>query len=262
MSDSTPSIAAVLIVKNEAPVLAACLQKLDWVNEIIIQDSGSTDTTLDVARKFTDKIFVDTDWQGYGVQRQRAQSHATTNWILMVDADEHVTDELKAEIQKVVSGNDQSTVYELAILPWCFGRFIRHSGWYPAYKVRLYPNAVAKYGNERVHEKLHYTRDVSTKKLSGDLLHYTYRDLEHYLVKSARYATEWSEQRKLAGKSSSILNGLLHGVGCFIKMYVMNLGFLDGKQGFLLAVLSAHSTFVKYADLWIRTQTTSSSNSA
>jgi (heptosyl)LPS beta-1,4-glucosyltransferase len=105
-----------------------------------------------------------------------------------------------------------------------------------------------------VHEKLEYPDSMTEKKLSGDLLHYTYRDLEHYLVKSAHYAAEWAKQRHARGKRSSLLQGLIHGVGCFIKMYIVRAGFLDGKQGFLLAVLSAHSTFVKYADLWIRQQ--------
>ena len=91
-------------------------------------------------------------------------------------------------------------------------------------------------------------------KLKGDLLHYTYRDMEHYLVKSAGYASAWAQQRQEKGKSSSLLQGILHGVACFMKMYVFRFGFLDGKQGLLLALLSAHSTFAKYADLWVRQQ--------
>ena len=93
---------------------------------------------------------------------------------------------------------------------------------------------------------------MPVKKLSGDLIHYTYRDLEHYLVKSANYASLWAQQRLAQGKKSSITKGIFHGIGCFIKMYLVRAGFLDGRQGFLLALLSAHSTFAKYADLWIR----------
>ena len=91
-------------------------------------------------------------------------------------------------------------------------------------------------------------------KLKGDLLHFTYRDLEHYLRKSAQYAKEWAEQRAEQGMSASLSKGVLHGIGCFIKMYILSAGFLDGRHGFLLAMLSAHSTFAKYADLWIRRQ--------
>jgi (heptosyl)LPS beta-1,4-glucosyltransferase len=106
-----------------------------------------------------------------------------------------------------------------------------------------------------VHEKVEISADMNVKELSGDAIHYTYNDLHHYLVKSAGYAQAWAEQREKRGKKSSILEGMLHAVACFLKMYVFKAGFLDGKQGFLLSVLSAHSTLVKYADLWIRTST-------
>lgn len=252
-----PSLSAVLIVKNEEGTLAPCLEKLRWADEIVVVDSGSSDNTIEVARQFTSKIFVEADWQGYGVQRQRAQSYASGDWILMVDADEYVTDALRLEIQDVVRVNDQSKVYAVPRLTWCFGGFIRHSGWYPDYNVRLYPRQIAQYGTERVHEKLHYPTSVEVGQLTGDLIHFTYRDLEHYLIKSAQYAKEWAVQRAEQGKSTSLFTGLLHGLGCFVKMYLLRAGFLDGRQGFLLAVLSAHSTFVKYADLWIRTRTSS-----
>lgn len=96
---------------------------------------------------------------------------------------------------------------------------------------------------------------MTETRLSGDLLHYTYRDLEHYLVKSASYAKAWAEQRSARGKTTNLFTGILHGIGCFIKMYLIHAGFLDGRQGFLLALLSAHSTFAKYANLWILTKT-------
>ena len=250
-----PSLSAVLIVKNEEATLAACLEKLRWADEIVVVDSGSSDNTLEVARQYTPHVYVEADWQGYGVQRQRAQAKASGDWVLMVDADEHITDELRQEIQHIVRNNDQTKVYAVPRLTWCFGGYIRHSGWYPDYNVRLYPRQVAQYGAERVHEKLHYPHTVEVCRLQGDLIHYTYRDLEHYLVKSAHYAKEWAVQRAAQGKSTSLLRGVLHGIGCFVKMYILRAGFLDGRQGLLLAALSAHSTFVKYADLWIRTKT-------
>ncbi|MBI1422068.1 MAG: glycosyltransferase [Gammaproteobacteria bacterium] len=249
-----PRLSVVLIVKNEEQVLASCLEKLLWADEIIVLDSGSTDKTLDIAKQFTSHVYVDTDWQGFGVQRQRAQSRATGEWILMVDADEHVTDELRQEIQQVVREDDQDKVYEIPRLAWCFGGYIRHSGWYPGYTLRLYPNKVARYGDQRVHEKLEYPKSVRVERLAGDLIHYTYWDLNQYLTKSTRYASEWAEQHYLAGKKASLLNGVSHGVYCFLRMYILRAGFLDGKRGFLLALLSTFSTFAKYADLWVRWQ--------
>jgi (heptosyl)LPS beta-1,4-glucosyltransferase len=239
---------------NEAESLADCLETVSWADEIVVVDSGSRDSTPEIAARYTDKIFTEADWQGFGVQRQRAQHHASGDWILMLDADERVTPQLAEDIRQVVAANNQQHVYSVPRLSYVFGRFIRHSGWYPDYVTRLYPRNKAACNASRVHEKLEYPDSMTEKKLSGDLLHYTYRDLEHYLVKSAHYAAEWAKQRHARGKRSSLLQGLIHGVGCFIKMYIVRAGFLDGKQGFLLAVLSAHSTFVKYADLWIRQQ--------
>lgn len=247
-------LSVVMIAKNEAPVIASCLEHLDWVDEIVVLDGGSSDATVEITKQFTDKVFVEADWQGYGVQRQRAQQRATGDWVLMIDADEHVSSELKKSIQAVVQQDDRNLVYSVAILPWCFGRFLRHGGWYPAYKVRLYAKDKASYGNQRVHEKLELASGVDVKCLRGDLLHYTYRDLQHYLTKSARYAAEWAEQRQQRGKQASLLEGLVHGAGCFLRMYIIKAGFLDGRQGFLMALLSSHSTFVKYADLWSRNQ--------
>ena len=157
-------------------------------------------------------------------------------------------------IRRVVADNDQKKVYALPRLSWVFGRFIRHSGWYPDYVIRLYPRSKAGYGDEKVHEKLHFKDDMEVTKLKGDLLHYTYRDLEHYLVKSASYAAAWAQQREAKGKQTSLLQGFRHGLACFIRMYFLRLGFLDGRQGLLLAMLSGHSTFAKYADLWVRQQ--------
>lgn len=248
------SLTVVLIVKNEAESLAACLQTVEWADEIVVVDAGSSDATLEIAKGFTDKVYVHADWQGFGVQRQRAQVYASGDWIFMLDADERVTPELARSIQQVVQADQRDTLYAVPRLSFCFGRFIRHSGWYPDYVTRLYPRDKAGYSDAFVHEKVVANTALIEGKLSGDLLHYTYKDLEHYLVKSAAYASAWARQRQLQGKRSSLLQGVVHGAGCFIKMYIVRAGFLDGRQGLLLALLSAHSTFAKYADLWVRQQ--------
>ncbi|WP_373958871.1 glycosyltransferase family 2 protein [Vibrio gigantis] len=251
-----PTLAVALIVKNEAKNLDACLKTVaDWVDEIVILDSGSTDETEQVARKYTEKFHVNKDWPGFGPQRRLAQKYVESDFILWLDADERITDELKVSIQQAVEKNEQNTLYNICRLSWVFGRYIRHCGWYPDRVVRLYPTQLTQYDDSLVHEKVEISTDMNVKELSGDAIHYTYNDLHHYLVKSAGYAQAWAEQREKRGKKSSILEGMLHAVACFLKMYVFKAGFLDGKQGFLLSVLSAHSTLVKYADLWVRTST-------
>ena len=255
-SSAKPTLAVALIVKNEAKNLDACLKTVaEWVDEIVILDSGSTDETEKVARKYTEKFHVNKDWPGFGPQRRLAQEYVESDFVLWLDADERITDELKVSIQQAVEKNEPNTLYSICRLSWVFGRYIRHCGWYPDRVVRLYPTQLTQYDDSLVHEKVEISADMNVKELSGDAIHYTYNDLHHYLVKSAGYAQAWAEQREKRGKKSSILEGMLHAVACFLKMYVFKAGFLDGKQGFLLSVLSAHSTLVKYADLWIRTST-------
>ncbi|MDW6091546.1 glycosyltransferase family 2 protein [Vibrio rhizosphaerae] len=251
-----PTLAVALIVKNEAKHLEACLKTVQgWVDEIVILDSGSHDETEQVARQFTDKFFTNTDWPGFGPQRRLAQSYVESDYVLWLDADERITPELRSSIQDAVKANQPNTIYQISRLSWVFGRFIRHSGWYPDRVLRLYPTKLTQYNDALVHEKVEVTSSMRVETLSGDAIHYTYDDMHHYLVKSAGYAKAWAEQRQQRGKKSSISQGIIHALGCFMKMYVIKAGFLDGKQGLLLSLLSAHSTFVKYADLWIRTNT-------
>lgn len=250
-----PTLAAVLIVKNEAANLRPCLASVRaLVDEIVILDSGSSDDTTAIAAEFGAHLFVNTQWPGFGKQRQLAQSYVQSDWLLWLDADERVSPALAEAISQVMTQPANDTIYACSRLSWVFGRFIRHSGWYPDRVLRLYPKALTSYNDALVHEKVEVRANMQIVNLPGDLLHFTYRDLEHYLVKSAGYAKAWADQRTLRGKKSSLSQGLLHALGCFAKMYIFKAGFLDGKQGLLLAILSAHSTFVKYADLWVRQQ--------
>ncbi|MFA5626382.1 MAG: glycosyltransferase family 2 protein [Thiohalomonadaceae bacterium] len=252
---SRPTLAALLIVKNEADNLADCLATLTWVDEIVVLDSGSTDQTQEIAEAAGARFFVNSDWPGYGRQRQLAQAKVQSDWVFWIDADERVTPELQASIKQVLQDPPADTVYAIARLSWVFGRYIRHCGWYPDRVLRLYPKALTGYDDALVHEKVVLKPGIKTATLHGDLLHFTYRDLQHYLEKSAAYAAAWAIQRQQRGKTASLSQGLLHGLACFCKMYIFKAGFLDGKQGLLLSLLSAHSTFAKYADLWIRTNT-------
>ncbi|KGQ70393.1 glycosyltransferase [Chelonobacter oris] len=251
-----PTLAVAMIVKNEEKHLAACLDTVkDWVDEIVILDSGSQDQTEAIARHYSEKFYQHLDWQGFGKQRQLAQQYVDSDYVLWLDADERVTPELQQAILAAVAADKSGTLYQIGRCSEVFGREIRHSGWYPDWVIRLYRTSDTRYNDSLVHEKIIVPDGYHLEKLNGDLLHYTYENLHHYLTKSAFYAAAWAEQRQKAGKSAGLLQGITHAVTCFLKMYLLKAGFLDGKQGFLLAVLSAHSTFIKYADLWIRTKT-------
>jgi (heptosyl)LPS beta-1,4-glucosyltransferase len=247
-------LSVAIITRNEAENLEACLRTVAWADEIIVVDSGSTDGTLEIARRFTNKIFVESDWQGFGVQRQRAQEKATGDWILAIDADERVTPELKEEILKALKKDDRSKVFALPRLNWAFGSFIRHSGWYPDRVVRLYPREKAAYGPDLVHEKVVVPPSMEVVCLKGHLLHFTFRDLEHWVCKTARYAGQWAEGRQRQGKRGAFLQGITHAIGYFLRTYFFKRGFLDGRAGLLLALLGAYSRLLKYADLWLRQQ--------
>lgn len=256
-----PSLSVAMIVKNEAHDLSACLETVkDWVDEIVILDSGSTDNTKQIALEYGAKFYENLDWQGFGKQRQLAQQYVTSDFVLWLDADERITPELKQSILQAVSANRPETVYQIGRLSEVFGREIRHSGWYPDYVVRLYPTALARYNDALVHEKVIYSENAQLEKLQGDMLHFTYKNLHHYLTKSANYGSAWAAQRFAQGKKGSLLAAFTHALGSFCKMYLLKKGFLDGKQGLLLAVLSAQSVFNKYADLWIKQQEKNNGN--
>lgn len=246
------TLSAVIITKNEAAHLAQCLETLQWADEIVVLDSGSTDATCSIAAQYGARVEQSADWQGFGVQRQRAQALARFDWVLMVDADERITPELQQSIAQTIQG--PPCIGRMARLSWCFGGFIHHAGWYPDAIDRLYPRSAAHYNDDLVHEKLLNLNNLPIKRLQGDMLHYTYDSMRHYLVKSAHYAELWAQARHAKGKTTSLTIAFMHGLGCLVRMYLLKMGFLDGRRGLLLALLSAHSTYVKYAALWLLTQ--------
>ncbi|UTV27897.1 glycosyltransferase family 2 protein [Photobacterium atrarenae] len=248
---SPSTLGVLMIVKNEAKHLAACLDTVaEWVDEIVIVDSGSTDDTETIARQYTDKFYRYDDWPGFGPQRQRAQQHMTTEWVLALDADERVTPELKAEIQQVVAQNQPNQAYLVNRLSDAFGKTIHHSGWSPDWVLRLYRRQDTRYNDALVHEKV-LTQGLTVNKLNGRLLHFTYDHLHHYLAKTTGYLKAWTDERE-GKKKAGLGSALVHAFASFFKMYILKRGFLDGRHGFILAWLSMHSTFVKYIDLWLR----------
>ncbi|MCG3746859.1 glycosyltransferase family 2 protein [Vibrio cincinnatiensis] len=253
MTKSMPTLAVALIVKNEAKHLQACLETVaGWVDEIVILDSGSSDETEAIARRFTDKFFVNTDWQGFGPQRRLAQSYVESDYLLWLDADERVTPELKASILQAVQEDTENTLYAVNRLSSAFGKFINHSGWSPDWLVRLYRTKNTRYNEALVHEKV-IEGSYQIKKISGHLQHFTYESLHQYINKTTGYLKAWADERE-GKKKSNLSIAILHAIASFTKMYIIKLGFLDGKHGFILAWLCMNSTFIKYVDLYLREQ--------
>ncbi|KOC88009.1 glycosyltransferase family 2 protein [Winslowiella iniecta] len=245
-------LSVVMIAKNEAGLLPDCLASVSWADEIILLDSGSSDQTPEIARQHGVKVYQSEEWPGYGLQRQHAQRYATGDMILMIDADERVTDELRASIERVLDCPEPHTVYSIARRNLFLGRFMRHSGWYPDRVTRLYPRDY-HYNDNQVHESLD-TREAHVVPLRGDLKHLTCRDFSAFQRKQFAYAEAWAKQRHQQGKSCSMFSVFSHTISAFLKTLVLRAGFLDGKQGWLLSVVNAQYTFNKYAALWALNQ--------
>lgn len=244
-----PRLSVVLIAKNAAELLADCLASVSWADEIVLLDSGSSDNTVELARSLGVTVYINTDWQGYGMQRQRAQDYATGEYVLMLDTDERVTPELEQSIRRVLEAPDNSAVYSIARRNYFLGRFMRHSGWYPDRVMRLYERRRFRYNNNLVHESLD-AKGAQVIELSGDLLHLTCRDFSGFQQKQLAYATAWAQERHQKGKKTSLAGIFGHTLGAFVKTLLLRGGVLDGKQGWLLAVVNAQYTFNKYTELW------------
>lgn len=255
MSQSEHTVTAVIITKNEEAHLSDCLASVSgWVDEIVILDSGSTDATMEIAAQYGARFYQNSEWPGFGKQRQRAQGYVSSTWCFWLDADERVSSALRDEILSVVRQGPGCSVYAIPRLNWFFGRFIRHCGWYPKPVVRLYPTALTHYNDSDVHEHVDIFDSMSIKTMGNDLIHYPYADLRQYVTKSSLYASHWAKMKAAKGKKSSLSGAFFRSILRFFRMYLFQKGIFDGKQGFLLCVLSSYYTFLKYAELWVLSQ--------
>lgn len=261
---SVPILTAVIIARDEEESLKELIPSLQsFVDHIVVVDGGSSDGTVAIAERLGARVIPAPDWQGYGIQRRRGEEAVPEGWIFMIDADERVPPPLAEEIRRaILEGEHHPAVYTIPRLSWVFGKFLRHGGWYPDRVARLYRKETAGFDESVVHEKLVPRATIPWKHLRSPLLHFTYRDLEHYLVKSAHYAALAGSHRHACGRKTSLARACFHGIWCFFRMYLLRGGFLDGKQGFLIALLSAHSVFCKYADAWVRAQPSPATASA
>lgn len=248
-------IGVLMITKNAQKHLEAALASVvEWVDEIVIVDAGSTDQTLEIAKRFHAKVYHQS-WLGFGPQRQFAQTQVNAKWVLALDSDEIVSPQLKESILAAVKShqneNAPNICYQINRLSKAFGQYIYHSGWYPDKITRLYPNQLTQYNDALVHESVIVPQNCQVSLLAGDLYHETIDNIPNHMLKTQQYMKAWVDQRE-GKKRSSLVGAISHGAARFIKMYIMKRGFLDGKRGLLLAILSANTTFTRYADLWLR----------
>ena len=240
------SISAIVITKNEESNIERCLASLAFADEIVVLDSFSTDRTVEIARRFTDKI-SQREFAGYADQKNAAMELAANDWALIVDADEVVTDELAAEIRKAVE-SDRFDAYRMPRLTHFLGKPIRHCGWYPDYVIKLMRRSKARYPDRIVHETPDIDGAIGT--LASDLLHYTYRDIDDLCRKMTAYARAAARQ-KLADGERFRLSKLFFAPGlAFLKKYILKQGYRDGLRGFIICAMTQTGVFLRYAMLW------------
>ena len=243
-------ISSITIAKNEEANIAKCIESLrECVDEIIVLvDAESTDTTIEIVKSYPNVKYEVVKWMGYAKTKQYGVSLCSNDWILWIDADEVITKELSKELIKFKTSSPNCTAYSIPRKAFFLGRWIKHSGWYPGRVTRLFNKHEVKFSENDVHE--HLLVNGETGKLNSDLEHYTDPNIYHYFQKFNRYTTLAAEELVKRGKSFTIIDILLRPIVIFVKMYFIKLGFLDGIQGFILAVFSSAYVFTKYCKFW------------
>jgi len=245
----TARLTVAVITWNEEARLRRCLESVAWADEIVVVDAASTDKTATIAREFTDHVFVH-PWEGFARQKNRAVERATGDWVLSLDADEEVGDELRESIRRVLASDAGPNGYTVARRNIFWGRFIRHGRLYPDWQLRLFRRGAGRFVDRDVHESVEVTGTVT--RLDGALVHESYRDVADFLERTNRYtslaADEWARRRRPFSAADVVLRPLSR----FVSMYVIHRGFLDGWRGFLLAVLYAYYVFIRSVKIWER----------
>jgi len=245
-------ISACVIAKNEADRIGPCLASLSFCDEIVVLDSGSTDGTQDLCRAAGARV-VETDWPGWVKQKNRAVDAAGHDWILSLDADERVDAALRARIEALRDGElgrpDAPRAYEVTRKVFYLGRWIRHGGWYPEWRIRLFHRGHARWGGIDPHDRVEAQGRVGRIR-EGNLEHFTYRSMEDHLRQMILFTGEAARQMHARGRRAGPVSLVLRPAWRFFHVYVLKLGFLDGYPGFLVARLGAVFTFLKYARLW------------
>ena len=239
-----PTLTVAIITKNEIHNIEACLNSVSWADEIVVVDSSSTDGTGDKARAMGAKVLVTTDWPGFGPQKNRAINAASSDWILTIDADERVTPALRAAIEQAIERNENAA-YESPRLTHFMGKPVHHCGWYPDYGTRLFKRGAGQFSGDLVHERL--IVDHPKKRLTPDLLHYSYRTLDDVAHKIQSYGLAGAQQLKARNKRVGPVMRAIKAAWAWIRTYVIRAGFLDGWAGWQIARMNALTTYLKYS---------------
>lgn len=245
------SISAFVVCCNEENNIRRCLESLKWCDEIVIVDSGSTDRTLEICREYTDKIFC-RDWAGHRLQKQFALEQCSCEWVLNIDSDEEVSTYLRGEILEVLSrskkNGNEIKGYDICRVVYFLGRWWDRGGWYPEYRRRFFRREFTRWGGIDPHEKA--LVDGPTKRLRGQLYHYTYSDFSHQIDSLNKHSSLMAKQLHSRGRRCGLFNLWFNPLLRFVKFYILKRGFREGVPGLIIACLEAFYVFLKYIKLW------------
>lgn len=242
-------ISASIIVYNEEENIAEVCETVSWADEIVVVDSDSKDKTAEIARKFTDKVF-NREFRGYKDKHEFADAQTTGDWIFWIDADERVTPELLKSIEDLRTRAPESLPdgFRIARKTWYLDRWIKYSGWYPDYQMRLYRKNASFWDGVSPHETARVKGKIEV--LPGELLHYTKRNLsEHHRVADS-YSTLAAEYHFKNGRTVGAAGLFFYPIAAFLRTYLFKKGFLDGVPGLIIAMQTAYGVFLKYAKIW------------
>jgi glycosyltransferase involved in cell wall biosynthesis len=241
-------LSVVIIARNEAHCIGACLASVKWADETVVVDSGSQDATIDIARRAGARV-IQTPWLGFAATKNLGIDAAVGEWVLSIDADEEADAPLREEIAALLSSGPRHAAYRIRRESYYLGRLMRHGGWGSDWHTRLFRRDVGRFAEKAVHEYIVLSAG-SLGRLTGTLSHHPYQDLASHVAKINAYTTLASDQMRGEGKADSPGTAVLRGAAAFVRMYLLRAGFLDGREGLLLAVSSAYYSFLKHAKLW------------
>jgi glycosyltransferase involved in cell wall biosynthesis len=239
------SLSVIILCKNEENNIERCLKSVEWADEIVVVDSYSNDSTLDICKKYTDNIYIK-KWEGYGTQKQFALSKASKEWVLSLDADESLTSELSSSIKSIVCQKTSKVAYKITRKLFFLGKTMNY-GRGKDKVLRLAKRKEVKFTGDVVHEKLIVSGRIGRTK--GYIKHYSFKDI-HDLVDRMNHYSSLSAKNNDQRKISNIFSAVIKSWWTFFYCYFLRLGFLDGSQGYVLSLSFAQGSFYRQVKLW------------
>jgi len=242
-------ISAVIITFNEESNIEDAIRSVNWADEVLVVDSESTDSTREIAESLGATVITN-PWPGFSAQKQFAMERAANDWILSLDADERVSEDLQKEIRDIQEVGRDGDGYKIPRLSYYMKKPVRHGGWYPDLQLRLFDRRKGRWNGAVVHESVKMNDDARVEQLKSDIVHYTVENAsQHQRMIAERYAPLGAQMMFEEGRRTSPVKAVLASWFSFVRAYILKLGFLDGFAGFCIAYFAAHNTFLKHVML-------------